>query len=273
MRRGWSPSSIAAAVYTMQQVPTPSLTPAGGHYDLPQQVTIGCSMPEAAIYYTLNGSEPTTGSTRYSGPVTIAENKTLRARAFRIGWMPSEIATGDYIIGLFYDFETWDGNFFSQSGWQWGAPSQIDSTHSKVRCWAMALSGNYPYNAPYVLLTPSWHLGDGVQFSFWHRYYMAYCTDRWGGVHYDTGDVFLSIDNGATWTKLVSTDGRSGFIGTQNAWSYISYDLSAYANQDVVLKYSTWANTWEYNYPNVGWFIDDVQVTNAAEVKKRGAGR
>lgn len=45
------------------------------------EVTITCSTDGASIYYTLNGDEPTTASTAYTGPFTINETATVKAIA------------------------------------------------------------------------------------------------------------------------------------------------------------------------------------------------
>ncbi|MDR0952231.1 MAG: chitobiase/beta-hexosaminidase C-terminal domain-containing protein [Oscillospiraceae bacterium] len=45
-------------------------------------VSLSADDPNAVIYYTLNGSEPTTGSTRYSGPITVYDETRLQAIAY-----------------------------------------------------------------------------------------------------------------------------------------------------------------------------------------------
>jgi alpha-mannosidase len=47
--------------------------------------TLSCPIPGAEIFYTIDGSRPTRGSTRYNGPVTITESAVVRARAFADG--------------------------------------------------------------------------------------------------------------------------------------------------------------------------------------------
>lgn len=44
-------------------------------------VTINSDVSVAAIYYTTNGDEPTTSSTRYTGPFTLTESATVKAIA------------------------------------------------------------------------------------------------------------------------------------------------------------------------------------------------
>ena len=56
------------AVYTSFTTPTSSLP--GGNYSANQLVTLNCN-DCSAIYYTTNGSTPTTSSTQYTGAITI----------------------------------------------------------------------------------------------------------------------------------------------------------------------------------------------------------
>ncbi|WP_275423165.1 S8 family serine peptidase [Geomonas oryzisoli] len=67
----------AAPVLFDRQSPTTTATPAGGNYTAPQTVTLTANEP-ATIYYTLDGSEPTTASAVYSSPLTISATTSLR---------------------------------------------------------------------------------------------------------------------------------------------------------------------------------------------------
>ena len=57
----------------------PVISPAGGKFYLPINVSITCPTPNAQIYYTTNGSTPTTGSTRYTAPFSVSTNTTVKA--------------------------------------------------------------------------------------------------------------------------------------------------------------------------------------------------
>ncbi len=77
--------------------PTANATPAGGLYNSAQNVVLAANEP-ATIYYTTNGSDPTTGSTQYTGPIVISANTVLKFFAVDTAGNPSGIYTETYTI-------------------------------------------------------------------------------------------------------------------------------------------------------------------------------
>lgn len=63
----------------------PTINPAAGTYYGPIEVTITCGMGGAKIYYTTNGSNPTTSSTQYNAPFTLSSNATVKAISAKDG--------------------------------------------------------------------------------------------------------------------------------------------------------------------------------------------
>jgi hypothetical protein len=87
-----------ALAQTCPVVEAPALTPLPGTYGTAQEVSAACSTPDAVIHYTMDGREPTEESPSYAGPVSLFRTTTLRARAFRAGWSPSDTSGGEYVF-------------------------------------------------------------------------------------------------------------------------------------------------------------------------------
>lgn len=67
---------------TGQSVAAPVITPETGTYETrPQTVTITCSTPGATIYYTTDGTTPTTSSPVYTDSFDVNKNTTVQAIA------------------------------------------------------------------------------------------------------------------------------------------------------------------------------------------------
>lgn len=104
-----------------EKLPTPVITPksnTGGILGIganpfvdPQTVTITCATEGAHIYYTLDGSEPTSQSLEYNGPFVVDGPCTVKAIAqYRIN--KSDVASETYIFkkqAPEYVFSTVDG--------------------------------------------------------------------------------------------------------------------------------------------------------------------
>jgi hypothetical protein len=90
-----STSGTVSAPTAPVKLPLPVLTPANSAM-LPTNVTASCSVNGAALYYTLDGSVPTTNSALYSDALHFASFTTLRVRAFLAGDLPSDAAVGYY---------------------------------------------------------------------------------------------------------------------------------------------------------------------------------
>ncbi len=91
-------SGAAKVTVTETAAATPTFSPGGGSYTAKQTVTISDKTKSAVIYYTTNGSTPTTASTKYTGAISIAKTETLKAIATAPGYAASAVASATYTI-------------------------------------------------------------------------------------------------------------------------------------------------------------------------------
>ena len=100
-------STSSPETLTISSLPaaaTPSFSPAAGSYSSPQTVTITDSTTGATIYFTDDGTTPTTSSEVYNGPITVSSTETLKAIAASGSYLSSAVATATYTIGLSPDY-------------------------------------------------------------------------------------------------------------------------------------------------------------------------
>lgn len=91
------PSGVATAVYVIKAA-TPTFDPVAGTYSGTQTVTISCTTPSSTIYYTTNGSTPTTGSAQYTGPISVETSQTIKAIATAVNYGTSDVGSAAYTI-------------------------------------------------------------------------------------------------------------------------------------------------------------------------------
>src|SRR5580698_7546126 len=95
-----------------------------GAYTTTQTVTIADETEGAVIYYTTDGSTPTSNSTVYTGPLTILSSETLQAIAIAPGFAQSPVSSSAYTLNISGNV-VWinpvSGSWSVASNWSGGA--------------------------------------------------------------------------------------------------------------------------------------------------------
>jgi len=226
------------------QLPAPVLDPATGE-DTLITVTMSCSVADAAIYYTIDGNEPTSASTSYTTPVTLNTpgTYTVKAIAVKADWENSEVTTGTYIINeppapqpidtIIYSvgFEAEEGfeagsyyqntdiSFTGPEGAQWGTfygtPStnnHITGAQSMQMRWytAEAHSMNVGYTYTHFDLRNVTHVTFLANSSNGLNVKVSHSID--GGNTYSDGEVFSLSSTAHAFDYVVDENGSNDFV-------------------------------------------------------------
>ncbi len=78
--------------------PKPVITPGGGTFKTSVQVTIADRDVQAALFYTTDGTKPTTSSQRYAGPIVVSAKTKVQALAFDVNMQPSGVVSKTFKV-------------------------------------------------------------------------------------------------------------------------------------------------------------------------------
>lgn len=196
-----------------------------------------------------------------------------------------ELPVGDGVRGKTVDFEkaltfekegvpAWGGDFkefdFGKDvrGLEFDGvdflPLQWSTVANPLDASEQVLHANNGHEADQALIFGATVPADNPTLTFDHYYDIE---EQW-----DYGVVQVSTDNGETWTSLENENTRTdvveegypkikesvpGFTGHKLNWSTETFDLSAYAGQDVLVSFR---NLTDWGYNDAGWFIKNVQL-------------
>ena len=216
---------------------------------------------------------PTRGSSLYNDEVDIVISDTI----FKSEWPDNQ---------AYWHPDEW--NAYQGSGTSWWMADTANFT-----------PGGYNNVWHVVLETDPISLsGSQLQLAFYHRYAMEepdgasdYDSnyDGWDGIN-----VRISSDGGSTWEVLTGPvpaytssslwsfgeihregPGIPGWAGRQEAWTQVSFDLSAYLGNAVNIRFE-FASDAGYSSMDdnslFGWQIDEIEVSNNSEVLYTNSG-
>lgn len=92
------PTTPSTPASTPPAAAAPAFSPAPGTYTCAQTVTLSAATEGAAIYYTVDGSTPTTASTQYTAAIAVNGSEVIEAVAVASGFTMSGPAMAGYVI-------------------------------------------------------------------------------------------------------------------------------------------------------------------------------
>jgi len=100
--KSWSASSSCdtdvAITVASKTAAKPTFSPASGTFESAQSVRLSDATTGATIYYTTNGTAPSTSSTKYSGAFSVGASAAIEAVAVAPGFANSGVAKEVYVI-------------------------------------------------------------------------------------------------------------------------------------------------------------------------------
>ena len=97
-QNGEATPAISATMRQAITVAAPTFSVAAGKVAVNTPVTITTATEGASIYYTTDGKDPTTASNKYTGPVSITADTTIKAVAVLNGYPDSPVTTAAYTV-------------------------------------------------------------------------------------------------------------------------------------------------------------------------------
>ena len=83
-------------IRSQRMVDTPVFSPKKHTFTSSVQVSISCELDGATIYYTTDGTTPTSASTQYSSQITVSSTTTIKAIGVKADYLDSDVATMTY---------------------------------------------------------------------------------------------------------------------------------------------------------------------------------
>jgi hypothetical protein len=237
-------STTQAAAPT--QVATPKLSLAAGTYSSAQSVSISDTTSGATIYYTINGTTPTSSSAKYAGPIAVNSTETLEAIAIATGDVNSVVASADYTIGSSTPPPATSAQVINYAGGFAGNPSQIWLGNGAVYSGSsiqLSTSNSYSANNAWYK-TPVNVQAFTTTFS-WTARCPAQPTQCGDGM----GFMIISSSNPSS-----SGYNYLGFNGSQISWSRCSDSTDCPAIKSILVKFDLYNNSTEAGGANLTGF-------------------
>ncbi len=228
----------------------PTFTPEDGEsFTETLDVVLESETDGATIYYTLDGSDPTTSSILYENQITLSETTTIKAIAVKEGLDDSDVSTATFtkvlvINSYVIDFETND--LAPYVNWNFVNIAIVSSTDDIT-----AHGGNYYGNTDgkaSASITTKTAIATPGNLTFW-------TSKESGNTTASSWTVDVSED-GSEWTMVESF---SATTGSKGEWTERTADLSEYTNVYVRIAYSG---------STAIRAIDDISLEMASPVKK-----
>ncbi|MBR0048407.1 MAG: chitobiase/beta-hexosaminidase C-terminal domain-containing protein [Prevotella sp.] len=220
--------NISEVKIAFESVAAPTFSLSDGYYKTAQNVTITDNEGRATIYYTTDGTEPTTTSTLYSSAIPISTPTTLKAIACK-GGKSSAVTMAEYYVGSYIYAESFnncnaaggnDGHFSGKG--ELATSSNLDQSATLSNVYTANHCVFFETNGKYTLSVPD--VGRSAVLSF--RIAGSNRNSQVKTVNF----VFQEKVGSST----SSTKTELSFTATNGEWSTITVPLSTIYNVETV---------------------------------------
>ena len=131
-----------AAPSIVSSVATPTITPNGGNFIGSVAISMTTTTSGASIYYTTDGSAPTTSSKLYAGSFNLTRSATIRAKAFKSGYTASGEASASFASDLvaYWKFDEGTGTTTADASGNGNTGTLVNTPR-----WSTGIAGNALY--------------------------------------------------------------------------------------------------------------------------------
>ncbi len=235
-------SSVVTANLTRVwvNVATPVVDAAASFTGSKTKVSISCATEGAVVRYTLNGNEPNSHSTKYTGPFYVTDGCTVKAYAVMADYLDSEVATfaiekvwaiGDTMGKSDHGFTT-DGT--GGAGW-------TRVTDSTAPNGEVMKSGAITHSQSSVLSTKV--MGPGTLSFAWRT--SCEQDDEYEWDHAELvvdGTVKLRLNGVTEWTAASTEITGDGEHTVE--WRYVKDDVESAGDDATWVANYSWASAW-----------------------------
>ena len=234
---------------TTETCATPTFNPAAGEVAAGTEVTISSTTSDATIYYTTDGSTPSTTNGTQGSTVTINNDCTVKAIAVKEGAEDSDVATAEYTImqaisGYNIDFEN---DLDSYVDWDFvniGNSNTAIDAHGGSKYGAnINDSGNAVTTAS---ITTKAKIANPTTFT-------CYVSKTSSNSTVSTWYVEVSTD-GSDWTEVAT---QSAVSMNKGDWTEVTANLGTHKNAYVRLR---------YNGTNAIRAVDDISIVEGGKM-------
>jgi len=146
---GYVQGAVATATFSVTgNTPNPTFSLAAGAYAGTQPLTISDTNKAAVIYYTLDGTTPTTASNVYNAPLSVRVSETVQAMAVAPGLQPSSVVGAGYTVTPPYLVNFNQGFADAQGPMQFNGSTNLDDVRLQLTNGGIDQAGSAFYTTP-----------------------------------------------------------------------------------------------------------------------------